>query len=126
MKEQPKFKVNDKIKYKEIFYIIDTVCKNGYEVHCIDDNSDNDLVCTQYIPFTEQERMRALDCCLEPFQKVLVRNWKEDYWSISLFGYYTNEIPKNFVCTNGWAYVYCIPYNEETKHLLGTKDDYIK
>ena len=56
---------------------------------------------------------------LQPFDKVLSRNPYNKLWSPNLFGYLlTDEVR----CIDGnW---YCvIPYNEETKHLLGTRED---
>lgn len=53
---------------------------------------------------------------LKPFDKVLVRNCEENFWTASYFshGYkfsnYTTTGLKN----------YCIPYNDETAHLIGT------
>lgn len=56
---------------------------------------------------------------LQPFDKVLSRNPYNKLWSPNLFGYLlTDEVR----CIDGnW---YCvIPYNEETKHLVGTNKD---
>lgn len=60
---------------------------------------------------------------LEPFEKVLVRAHHER-WHISLFERLNlKEDDWPFFCINGeWAE--CLPYNEETAKLLGTKDDY--
>lgn len=59
---------------------------------------------------------------LVPFNKVLVRNNLDDIWRPNFFGYINNENHKNISCF-GFCWKYCIPYNEETKHLVGTKDD---
>lgn len=56
---------------------------------------------------------------LQPFDKVLSRNPYNKLWSPNLFGYLlTDEVR----CIDGnW---YCvIPYNEETKYLVGTNKD---
>ncbi len=60
---------------------------------------------------------------LVPFNKVLVRNNLDDIWRPNFFGYINNENHKNISCF-GFCWKYCIPYNEETKHLVGTSDDY--
>ena len=57
---------------------------------------------------------------LQPFDKVLVRNSLFTHWQIDFFGYINSG--KKFVsCSAYWNM--CIPYNEETKHLLGTNND---
>lgn len=53
----------------------------------------------------------------KPFDKVLVRDDKEHDWNADLFSH-INKLG-NFVCL-GSSWVYCIPYNDQTKHLLGT------
>ena len=59
---------------------------------------------------------------LKPFDKVLVRIGKNDYkWSCDLFSYINNDTCKYHGV--GYCAKYCIPYNDETKHLLGTTDE---
>lgn len=53
---------------------------------------------------------------LKPFDKVLVRS-AGIAWKCGLFSHILNNV--NVQCV-GSAYRYCIPYNEETKHLIGT------
>ena len=57
---------------------------------------------------------------LEPFDKVLVRNRKTEIWLTDMFTFHIDEPVAK--CITG-AYMQCIPYNEETKHLLGTTND---
>ena len=63
-------------------------------------------------------------CEFQPFDKVLVRDRDEDEWEPDFFLRY-EPIPGNFYAMISGAYwTQCIPYNEETKHLLGTTDDW--
>lgn len=57
----------------------------------------------------------------KPFDKVLVRDDKEHDWNADLFSH-INKLG-NFVCL-GSSWLYCIPYNDQTKHLLGTTDNW--
>lgn len=59
----------------------------------------------------------------KPFDKVLVRDFLSDEWMGDFFEkILKNDIHYNVACvTCRWEQ--CIPYNEETKHLLGTKED---
>lgn len=65
---------------------------------------------------------------LKPFDKVLCRNSKDDTWEADFFARLTRkEIDYTqsgkYLCV-GDLWMYCIPYYEETAHLLGTTDDW--
>ncbi len=65
---------------------------------------------------------------LKPFDKVLCRNSKDDTWEADFFARLTRkEIDYTqsgkYLCV-GDLWMYCIPYNEETAHLLGTTDEW--
>lgn len=62
-------------------------------------------------------------CEFKPFDKVLGRNEKDEVWEAELFSNYREESQYPFRCI-GFSRKYCIPYNEETAHLLGTTDDW--
>ena len=60
---------------------------------------------------------------LQPFDKVLVRDDSLECWEAQLFSHIIkdeNHFP--YVCTND-SNRYCIPYNDDTKHLVGTTDE---
>ena len=63
---------------------------------------------------------------LKPFDKVIVRDSSRYTWVCSFFSHIINEcdlsLPYKYMSTNS-CYVCCIPYNEETKHLVGTTDE---
>ena len=56
----------------------------------------------------------------EPFDKVLVRNGKTEIWLTDMFTFHIDKPVAK--CITG-AYMQCIHYNEDTKHLLGTTND---
>jgi hypothetical protein len=62
-------------------------------------------------------------CEFKPFDKVLGRNEKCEVWEAELFSHYKEESRYPFCCI-GFSRKYCIPYNKETAHLLGTTDDW--
>lgn len=67
-------------------------------------------------------------CEFKPFDKVLCRNSKDDTWEADFFARLTRkEIDYTqsgkYLCV-GDLWMYCIPYNEETAHLLGTTDEW--
>ena len=58
---------------------------------------------------------------LKPFDKVLVREERE-VWDCELFSYINENHPCPYVTISSY-FKYCIPYNDETKHLVGTTDE---
>ena len=58
---------------------------------------------------------------LKPFDKVIVRCGKADKWSIDFFSY---KVSNGYICTGDAWFGYCLPYNDETAHLLGTTDEW--
>lgn len=55
---------------------------------------------------------------LQPFDKVLVRDENVFAWRCSLFSHIEHNIS---FCPGAWRQ--CIPYNEDTKHLVGTTEE---
>ena len=58
---------------------------------------------------------------LKPFDKVLVRNFIISKWRCEHFSYFDNGELNPYMTTT--SYTFCIPYNDETKHLVGTTKD---
>ena len=58
---------------------------------------------------------------LKPFDRVLCKNGL-DMWRCDLFSSYVGTYACPNVCIGG-SYTYCIPYNDDTKHLVGTKEE---
>ena len=73
----------------------------------------------------DAEKKQIVDLKLKwtpkPFDKVVVRCGKDDKWSIDFFSY---KVSNGYICTGDAWFGYCLPYNEETAHLLGTTDDW--
>lgn len=73
----------------------------------------------------EEEDANSPDHTFQPFDKVLVRDSEQDYWKPNLFGFKSKEEDDDYpYATLSCCYAQCIPYNEETKHLLGTTEPY--
>ena len=56
---------------------------------------------------------------LQSFDKVLVRDDKTDIWHCEMFSHIRSNDAYPYFCA-GNPYRYCIPFNDETKHLAGT------
>ena len=60
---------------------------------------------------------------LDAFDRVLTRDASSAIWRCQLFSHIIkNEGNYPYLCISD-TYKYCIPYNEETKHLVGTTEE---
>ena len=75
-------------------------------------------------PKTEESTVEMFDeNTLKPFDKVLARDYLNDNWMADFFEKIEeNDIHYNVTCVT-CKWVQCIPYNEDTRHLLGTTND---
>lgn len=60
---------------------------------------------------------------LQPFDKIIARDRKDQVWTCDMFSYICNKIGYLPIIAIGDCYRWCIPYNDETKNLVGTTDD---
>ena len=58
---------------------------------------------------------------LQPFDKVLVRNTVNSQWRCTFYSHERKDIYK--YVTIDYNYSYCVPYNDDTKHIVGTNDE---
>ena len=58
---------------------------------------------------------------LKPFDKIITRIDEQGLWCCELFSFI--EKNTNLIKGCGAYYKYCIPYNDETKHLAGTTEE---
>lgn len=59
---------------------------------------------------------------LKPFDKVLVRDEQDNLWKADFYSYINVNNIYKYRCI-GDIYSYCIPYNDDTKYLIGTADE---
>ena len=61
----------------------------------------------------------------EPGQLVLVRNSDEHKWRLLHYSHFRNSADEHFFATIGERdYRYCLPFNDDTKHLQNTTQPY--
>lgn len=68
-------------------------------------------------PWLKKERFDPKT--LHPYDRVLVRDGSKYNWMCSLFSHIVND---EYLCI-GSCYKCCIPYNDDTKHLVGTNEE---
>lgn len=59
---------------------------------------------------------------LKPFDKVLVRDSRSDTWKCQFFSHILKDDDYPYACTH-CNYGCCIPYNNDTKYLVGTTEE---
>ena len=128
---KPKFKVGDKLVNRVNMYMGDL------SHQCVISEITNDKYILNdggYIHFKNQDiwelapdkKHRFDPKTLQPFDRVLVRLTRDCTWNATFFSHYDKEV--NWGCypcvtTSCKSYDKCIPYNDETKHLLGTSEE---
>ena len=59
----------------------------------------------------------------KPFDRVITRNAYDDIWTANIFSH-MNSCGEYVTIGCAGGYHYCLPYNDETAHLLGTTDEW--
>ena len=72
-------------------------------------------------PWLKEERFDPKT--LQPFDKVLVRDRDGSVWFCEFFSHILKQNAAYKYATISAPYRCCIPYNEETRHLVGTTDE---
>lgn len=76
------------------------------------------------IQIKEEEEPKFDPQTLQPFDKVLVRDEKHEIWTGQIFSHINKECNNyKFICLAPYGWKKCIPFNEETKHLVGTANE---
>ena len=96
----------------------------SYNGECLLVPSKDQRDWSKFVRFWDKPKKERFDPkTLHPFDKVLVRVDSQRRWEGDLFCYINEDCEgiKCFCLTYNWHR--CIPYNEETKHLVGTQED---
>ena len=74
-------------------------------------------------PWYKKEREKFDPKTLQPYDKVLVKCNNSESWKVQLFSHIIEgDKICPYVCIS-YNYKYCIPYNNDTKHLVGTNEE---
>lgn len=101
-------------------FSIDGKIYSFYDGECVLFPSKEERDWNKFNPQTKQTKQTKYDPnTLNPFDKVLARNDRED-WSCMFFSHIVkDEETYPYACGYDW-FAQCIPYNDDTKHLVGT------
>lgn len=127
----PKFKVGDSIQSKKdnnYKFIITNIDNDGFYCGCGKNGCGK--MCEFMIPVVKQDNWILIPNkfdpqTLQPFDKVLVRDYSGKTWVAAFFSHIndSNQFWYKFVTVAGGSYKQMIPYNDDTKHLLGTNNE---
>ena len=131
VKPKPKFKVGDKIVNRVNMYMGDlshqsVISEITEDKYILNDGGYIGIKNQDIWELAPDKKHRFDPKSLTAFDKVLVRLTKDCIWNATFFSHYDKEV--NWGCypcvtTSCKSYDKCIPYNDETKHLLGTSDE---
>ena len=106
-------------------YFSDGACCNNTELgHCGGENTDYKPVIFVEVKDEQPQKLvpnKFDPKTLKPFDKVIARIDKQGIWCCELFSFIEEDT--NLIKCCGAYYKYCIPYNDDTKHLIGTADE---
>ena len=128
----------EKIKNNDVEYPIIVNCKNDVLDHFTANGKmliDYEGECTLFpskdqrdwskftAPWYKKEKFDPKT--LKPFDKVIVRDDQLECWRCAFYSHQKKrkkDIIYRYATTTS-SHVYCIPYNDDTKHLVGTTDE---
>ena len=127
--KKPKFKVGDKIvniRGKNIWTLSGSQCiisEITFDKYIFVDGSYTFISNQDNWELVPDEKPKFDPNTLKTFDRVLVRDGDGYTWKGTFFSHINNTSNIYKYATSGDFYEYCIPYNDDTKHLVGTKDE---
>ena len=99
--------------------------KFTYDGECVLFPSREQRDWSKFKRFWDKPKVEKFDVnTLQPFDKILTRDKVNDNWNCAIFSHIDNSHSFYPIITVGNSYNnWCIPYNDETKHLVGTTED---
>ena len=125
-------KLHDIIQSEDII-IIEAKNRETWEINSDGTINIGDIISPEIMLYPSKEQRDWTKVKYEPkkerfdpktfqaFDKVLARLNKQGIWCCELFSFIEDDT--NLIKCCGAYYQYCIPYNDDTKHLVGTKDE---
>lgn len=104
------------------FFAKDGRCSPSYDGECTLFPAKDQRSWSKFERFWDKPKEKFDVNTLHPFDKILARDSDKQSWTCEFFSH-INNICKYSIIGLGLSYKWCIPYNEETKHLLGTAND---
>ena len=98
-------------------------CISTYDGECTLFPAKDQRDWAKFERFWDKPKVEKFDVnTLQPFDKVLVKDGHLSEWTCTFFSHMANDVPFPVYCSGG-CFKVCIPYNDETKHLVGTNKE---
>ena len=114
------------VSFKRIRRIV-YMLNNGYDMNEILSLSKKDDS-FMFAEETDAKKKQVVDLKIKwitpkPFDRVITRKAYDDIWTANIFSH-MNSCGEYVTIGCAGGYHYCLPYNDETAHLLGTTDEW--
>ena len=123
-------KIDEGYSHPIVIYIDDDEQKIGF--FCEDGRYNNNVKVQECMLFPSKnnrdwsnfnpKKKKFNPNTLQPFDRVLARDCYYNEWICSIFSHIQQKCIFRYVCV-GSNWRYCIPYNDDTKHLVGTNEE---
>ena len=109
--------------FEECVFAKDGKEYTDYDGECVIFPSRDQRDWSKFERFWDKPKVQRFDVnTLQPFDKVLSRYGTESIWMCTFFSHIIDKVNPRVDC-NGITVNVCIPYNDDTKHLVGTNKD---
>ena len=107
-----------------VTYTKDGKFSSSYDGECTLFPSKDQRDWSKFERFWDKPKVEKFDLkTLQPFDRVLVRDTDYFEWTACLFSHISSNEYAGLAMCDGAFWKQVIPYNDETKHLLGTNED---
>lgn len=125
---EPKFKVGDKIvnvpmKYWGASITQGTISKITEDKYIFTDGSRMSISSQDSWELVSDKKPKFNPKTLQPFDKVLARDYDTCKWKVDFYSHKEEDNRFPYICIGNNLYKQCIPYNDDTKHLVGTNKE---
>ena len=125
---EPKFKVGDKIvnvpmKYWGAPVTQGTILKITEDKYIFSDGSYMSISNQDSWELASDKKPKFDPKTLQPFDRVLARDYDTCKWKVDFYSHKEEGNRFPYICMGNNLYKQCIPYNDDTKHLVGTNKE---
>ena len=127
-KIEPRFKVGDKIVNISMKYLgapgaEGTISKITEDRYIFTDGSRMSISNQDSWELVSDKKPKFDPKTLQPFDRVLARDYDTCKWKVDFYSYKEEGNRFPYICMGNNLYKQCIPYNDDTKHLVGTTEE---
>lgn len=104
-----------------LLYVSTVIDTESYDASDYKEITLQDILSIEIVEEEPEPKPKFNPKTLQPFDKVLVRDKENDVWLCNLFSHIGEGKYMYYCAFDYW--IFCVPYNEETEHLVGTTEE---